>query len=169
MLFTKAALALMAFAVPVAASGDKREPTKYVSLFESFRCLFLLLLFNIHIISTLCSHHSILSHDHVSHMCSLSLGNMQYAQLGEFGTFELEISADDGTMTWNSDLKNIDVLAEELGIEAGIPSLNYHLHQSWTLDENYATGGEACGAANLGGHYDPYFAVGICNSNDNGV
>jgi len=62
-------------------------------------------------------------------------------------------------MTWTSDLQKIDVLSTELGLETPITSLNYHLHQSWTLDEDYAVGREACGAANLGGHYDPFFAV----------
>ena len=83
----------------------------------------------------------------------------QYATLGKYGTFELQISADDGTMTWKSDLHKIDALATELGIVAGIPSMNYHLHQSWTLSADYAIGGVDCGLANLGNHYDPYFAV----------
>ena len=63
-------------------------------------------------------------------------------------------------MTWKSDLQKIDELAEELGIEGGISSLNYHLHQSWLIeDADFAIGGDACGAANTGGHYDPFFAV----------
>jgi len=79
--------------------------------------------------------------------------------MGMFGKFELEISADDGTMTWKSDLSNIDKLAKKLNIKDGIPTLNYHLHQSWDLDADYAIGGDECGFANLGNHYDPYFAV----------
>ena len=89
----------------------------------------------------------------------------QYASFGKYGTFELEISADDGTMTWKSNLANIDELAEELGIEGGIPSLNYHLHQAWTIeDADFAIGGEACGPSNTGGHYDPFFAVSTTDS-----
>jgi len=65
-------------------------------------------------------------------------------------------------MSWKSDLKKIDVLAEELGIVDGLTSLNYHLHQSWQIeDADYAIGGEACGADNTGGHYDPFFAVSL--------
>lgn len=79
--------------------------------------------------------------------------------MGQYGTFEMEISADDGTMTWTSDLENLDNLAEELGLEP-FPSLNYHLHQSWTNTEtNYAVGGDGCGPAVTGGHYDPFFGV----------
>ena len=84
---------------------------------------------------------------------------MQYATMGIYGTFELAISGDDGAMTWKSDLKNIDHLGTAMNISAGIPTLSYHLHQSWTLDEDYAIGGVLCGLANLGNHYDPYFAV----------
>ena len=84
---------------------------------------------------------------------------VQYATLGKYGTFQLEISADDGTMKWTSDLSNLGELAASLNITAGIPSLNYHLHQSWNLSTDFATGGTACGLPNLGNHYDPYFAV----------
>jgi hypothetical protein len=86
----------------------------------------------------------------------------QYADLGKYGTFEMDISADEGTMTWKSDLANINELATELGIVGGrIPLLNYHLHSFWALPDNvnYAIGGTACGANNTGGHYDPFFAV----------
>lgn len=62
-------------------------------------------------------------------------------------------------MTWTSDLKHIDDLADELQIENGISLLNYHLYQSWTLDTDYATGEDDCGLKNVGNHYDPYFAV----------
>jgi hypothetical protein len=86
--------------------------------------------------------------------------NPQYADLGKYGTFELDISADEGTMTWNSDLAHIDELATELNITMGIPALNYHLHSFWALpDVNYAIGGTLCGAPITGGHYDPFFAV----------
>ena len=79
--------------------------------------------------------------------------------MGQYGTFEMEISADVGTMTWKSDLTNLDELAAELGLEP-FPALNYHLHQSWTNTEaNFAIGGDACGPAVTGGHYDPFFAV----------
>lgn len=86
-------------------------------------------------------------------MSLLRLMLIQYANLGKYGTFQLEISADDGTMTWASDLQHIDELAK------GIQELDYHLHQSWTLDTDYATGEKDCCVENLGNHYDPYFAV----------
>jgi hypothetical protein len=85
---------------------------------------------------------------------------VQYADLGKYGTFELVISADEGTMTWNSDLSNIDELADELGLPGGIQQLNYHLHSFWALSGvDYAIGGTDCGASNTGGHYDPFFGV----------
>jgi hypothetical protein len=84
----------------------------------------------------------------------------QYADLGKYGTFDLTISADEGTMTWKSDLAHINELAAELNITMGIPALNYHLHSFWALPYvNYAIGGTLCGVANTGGHYDPFFAV----------
>lgn len=83
--------------------------------------------------------------------------------MGKYGTFEMEISADEGTMTWKSDLENIDELAKELGVEGGFATLNYHLHQSWTnMDADYAIGGEGCAPSVTGGHYDPFFAVRTC-------
>ena len=87
----------------------------------------------------------------------LLLMSLQYADLGKYGTFQLEISADDGTMTWASDLQHIDELVK------GIEELDYHLHQSWTLDTDYATGEKDCCPENLGNHYDPYFAVRVCD------
>ena len=79
--------------------------------------------------------------------------------MGIYGTFELEISGDDGTMIWKSNLQKINQLATDLNIIGGITSLNYHLHQSWNLTADYAIGESQCGLANLGNHYDPYFAV----------
>jgi len=45
---------------------------------------------------------------------------LQNADLGAYGTFELEISVDDGTMTWKSDPANVAMLAEDLYKSDGI-------------------------------------------------
>jgi hypothetical protein len=84
---------------------------------------------------------------------------LQYADLGRYGTFDLEISADDGTMKWSSSLQNIKMLETELNVT--ISSLNYHLHQQWT-DNNtdVAIGGVGCGPNITGNHYDPFFGCG---------
>ena len=88
-----------------------------------------------------------------------SSNKSQHADLGNYGSFELEIAADDGTMTWKSNLQNISQLATDLNITGGIPILSYHLHQSWNLTADFAIGASQCGVENLGNHYDPYFAV----------
>jgi hypothetical protein len=100
----------------------------------------------------------------VQYTLSLSVSSfVQYAELGKYGTFELEISADEGTMTWKSDLANIDELATELNITGGIQQLNYHLHSYWTWTElDFAIGGTDCDSLHTGGHYDPFFAVSKC-------
>lgn len=69
-------------------------------------------------------------------------------------------------MNWKVDIRNIDELAEELGIPP-ITSLNYHLHQQWTNgDKFFDIGGDGCGADVTGGHYDPYFACGPASGVD---
>jgi hypothetical protein len=84
----------------------------------------------------------------------------QYADLDKYGTFDVKISEDEGTMTWETALSNIDELAAELAIPGGIAKLGYHLHSFWSLqDVDYAIGGTLCGPTNTGGHYDPFFAV----------
>jgi hypothetical protein len=87
---------------------------------------------------------------------------LQYhANLGQYGTFELEIAADDSFMSWKSSLNNVDQLEQDLGGDIEISALAYHLHQQWTLvDADYAIGATACGSSSTGGHYDPFLGCG---------
>jgi hypothetical protein len=100
------------------------------------------------------------NHDHPAFPPSY-ISKQYHAKLGQYGSFELEISDDGSSMSWKSSLTNIDVLATELSIATPIASLNYHLHQQWTTNgADFATGGTGCGPAVTGGHYDPFFGCG---------
>jgi hypothetical protein len=74
--------------------------------------------------------------------------------------FSMEVSREEGTMSYTSSLQNIDSLAAALGISGGIASLDYHLHTMWTNEESPQIDGTECGASRTGGHYDPLFGCG---------
>jgi hypothetical protein len=85
---------------------------------------------------------------------------IQYAILGDYGTFEMEISADDAFMSWTAKLQNLDQLAIALGVDV-FSSLSYHLHQQWTsVDSDVGFSAIDCGPNVTGGHYDPFFGCG---------
>ena len=50
-------------------------------------------------------------------------------------------------MNWKVNLRNIDELSDELNLPFDITALNYHLHQQWLVEDDYAIGGEECGQA----------------------
>jgi hypothetical protein len=85
--------------------------------------------------------------------------NNQFVDFGNYGTFEMEISANDSSMSWKASLHNIDQLALNLGMN--ITSLNYHLHQQWTtIGSDVGFSADECSMNVTGGHYDPFFGCG---------
>jgi hypothetical protein len=91
--------------------------------------------------------------------CIATYNTQYHAKLGQYGSFELEISDDGSAMSWKSSLTNIDLLETALSVE--ITSLNYHLHQQWTtVGADFGIGGAGCGPPVAGGHYDPFFGCG---------
>jgi hypothetical protein len=84
-----------------------------------------------------------------------------HAILGEYGVFEMEITADGSAMNWQTTLTKMANLATAIGASTPITSLKYHLHTQWTAaNADLGVGGTECGGAITGGHYDPFYACG---------